>query len=112
MFKKLLLSSVMVGVTLAIAATKGYRVDISENSVVEGQPLKAGEYRIEMHKEVAVITQGKQRIEVPAHSESVTDKFSNTELLYDNQKIQEIHVGGSRVKIVFGSPDTTAGGTQ
>ena len=112
MLKKILLSSVIAGVTLAGAATKRYRVDIFEDSAVEGKSLKAGEYRIEMQNDTAVITQGKQTIEVPAHSESVTDKFSNTELLYENDKIQEIHVGGSRLKIVFGSGDTTAGGAQ
>ena len=112
MLKKILLSSVIAGVTLAGAATKKYRVDIFEDSAVEGKSLKAGEYRIEMQNEVAVITQGKQAIEVPAHSESVTDKFSNTEIVYENHKIKEIHLGGSRVKIVFGSADATAGGAQ
>jgi hypothetical protein len=103
---------VIVGVTLGSAATKGYRVDIFEDSVVEGNSLKAGEYRIEMQNDVAVIKQGKQTIEVPAHLESGTNKFSATQLLYDNGKMLEIHLGGSRVTIVFGSADTTAGGAQ
>ena len=34
MFKKILLSSMIVGVMLATPATKGYRVDIFEDSVV------------------------------------------------------------------------------
>ena len=100
------------GVTLATAATKGYWVEILHDSVVEGKSLKAGEYRIEMQNDVAVITQGKRTIEVPGHSESVTDKFPHTEFVYDNDQMQEIHVGGARVKIVFGSADTTAGGGQ
>ena len=112
MFKKMLLSSMIFGVMLTTAATKGYRVQIFQDSVVEGKSLKAGEYRIEMQNDMAVITKGKQTIEVPDHSESVTNKFPLTELLYDNDKIQEIHVGGSRVKIVFGSAHTTAGGGQ
>ena len=113
MFKKILLSSVIVGVMLVSAATKGYRVDILHDSVVEGKSLKAGEYRIEIQNDMAVIKkEGKRTIEIPAHSESVTDKFPVTELVYENHKIQEIHLGGSRVKIVFGSADTTAGGAQ
>jgi hypothetical protein len=112
MLRKLSLGCMIVGVLVATAATNRYRVEIFEDSVVEGKALKAGEYRIEMQNDVAVITQGKQTIEVPAHSESVTDKFPATEFLYDNHKIQEIHLGGSRIKIVFGSTDTTAGGAQ
>ena len=112
MFKKMLLSSMVFGVMLATAATKGYQVELFQDSVVEGKSLKAGEYRIEMQNDMAVIKKGKQTIEVLAYTESVTNKFPANELLYDNGKIQEIHVGGSRVKIVFGSADTTAGGAQ
>lgn len=112
MFKKILLSSMIVGVMLATAATNGYRVEIFQDSFVEGKLLKAGEYRIEIQDDMAVIKQGKQTIEVPAHGESVTDKFPGTELLYDNDKLQEIHVGRSRVKIVFGRADTTAAGAE
>ena len=108
----MLLSSMIVGGMLATAATKGYRVHILEDSVVEGNSLSSGEYRIELRNDTAVIKQGKQTLEVPAHSESVTNKFSDTELVYDNHKLQEIHVGGSRVKIVFDGGDTTAGGAQ
>ena len=69
MFKRILLSSLMVEPMLATAATKGYRVEIFKNSVVEGKSLKTGQYRIEVQNDMAVITQGKQTIEVPAHSE-------------------------------------------
>lgn len=101
-----------VGVMVATAASNSYRVQVFQDSVVEGKSLKAGEYRIEMQNDMAVIKQGKQTIEVPAHVESVTNKFHATELVYEKDKIQEVRMGGSRVKIVFGSANTTAGGAQ
>lgn len=112
MLEKMLLSSMIVGVMRAMAATNGYHVEIFEDSVVEGKSLKTGEYRIEMQNDMAVIKQGKKTIEVPAHSESVTNKFPATEFLYDNDKLQEIDLGGSRVKIIFGSADTKTDGAQ
>jgi hypothetical protein len=93
----------------AIAAGKTYHVQIAENSVVVGKTLKPGDYKIELQNNLAVIKQqGKQTIEVPAHSESVTKKFASTEIEYTNNEIQEIHVGGSRTKIVFGAANATA----
>lgn len=112
MFEKLLLSSMAVGVIVATAASNRYHVQISQDSVVEGKSIKAGDYKIEIQNNMAVIKQGKQTIQVPAHTESVTKKFTVTEVAYTNSNIQEIHVGGSRTKIVFDSANASAGGAQ
>ena len=112
MLRKLILSSITVGVIVATAANNRYHVAISQDSVVEGQSIKAGDYKIEMQNNMAVIKQGKQMIEVPAYTESVTKKFASTEVEYTNNVLQEIHVGGSRTKIVFGRTDATAGGSE
>jgi hypothetical protein len=96
----------------AIAASNTYRVQIAQDSVVAGKTLKAGDYKIELQNNLAVIKQGKQAIEVPAHSESVTKNFASTEIEYISNKIQEIHVGGSRTKIVFDAANATADVSQ
>jgi hypothetical protein len=61
MLKKLLLGSMTVGVMVATAATNRYRVEIRQDSVVEGKSLKAGEYRIEMQNDMAATKQGKKQ---------------------------------------------------
>ena len=109
MFGKLLLSFVTVGVLIAGAAPKRYHVQIFQDSVVNGKSIKAGDYTIEMQNDTAVIMKGKQTIEVPAHTESVTNKFDSTALEYTGNDLEDIRVGGSRTKIVFGAANTTAG---
>lgn len=106
---KLLVSYMIFGIMVAIAASNTHRVEIPENSVVAGKILKAGDYKIEVQNNIAVIKQGKEAIEVPAHVESATKKFASTEIEYTTNKIQEIHVGGSRIKIVFGNSNATDG---
>ena len=112
MLRKLLFSSITVGVIIATAGSNNYHVQISQDSVVNGKSIKAGDYRLEMQNNMAVIKQGKQTIEVPAHAESVANKFASTEIEYRDNKIQEIRVGGSRTKIVFGGANATAGGGE
>ena len=112
MIRKLLLSYVVVGVIVASAADNRYRVKIPQDSMVAGKTLKAGDYKVEVQNNIAVIKQGKETIEVPAHTESVTKKFASTEIEYTSDKIQEIHVGGSRTKIVFGAADATTSAGQ
>lgn len=112
MLRKFLFTYIAVGVIAASAASKTYRLQISQDSVVADKTLKAGDYKIELQNNVAVIKQGKQRIEVPAHSESVTKKFASTEIEYISNKIQEIHVGGSRTKIVFDAANAMTGAGQ
>ena len=112
MFRKLLVSSIALGVMVAIAASNSYHVQIYQDSVIDGKSVKAGDYKIEMQNNKAVLTQGKQTIEVPAHAESGAKKFSSTEIDYSDKTLREIHVGGSKTKIVFDGTNATAGGAE
>jgi hypothetical protein len=112
MFRKLLLSSISVGAMVAIAATNSYHVQIYQDSVIAGKSIKAGDYKIEMQNNKAVLTKGKQTIEVPAHAETGAKKFSSTEMEYRDKTIQQIRVGGSKTKIIFDGANATAGGAE
>lgn len=112
MFRNLLLSSISVGVMIAIAANNNYHVQIYQDSIIGGKSVKAGDYKIELQNNNAVLTQGKQTIEVPAHVESGAKKFSSTEMEYRDKTLQEIHVGGSKAKIIFDGANATAGGAE
>ena len=112
MLSTVLLSFAIAGVMVANAATKGYHIHIAQDSVVEGKSIKAGDYTIEMQNNTAVIKQGKRLIEVPAHTESVTDKSPLTALEYTGSTLQAIRVGGSRTRIAFTVPTTPVPGVE
>ena len=100
--KKTLVASFLVVAGMAFAASNTFKVDLFQDSVVDGKTLKAGSYKITMENGNAVIKQGKQTIEVPAREENEPDKVASTELLYkDKTNLQEIRVGGSHTRIVF-----------
>ena len=110
MLNKLILSLVTVGVMIASAAT--YKVSIHQDSVVNGQSLKAGDYKVEVKdNNTAVLVKGKQSVEVPVRTETAPAKFASTQIQYaDSNKLQEIRVGGTTTKLVFGSPASTPAG--
>lgn len=94
--------------TLALAvATAGsaYRVNLYQESVIGGQALKPGEYRVEVKDNKAVIKDGKRLIEADVKLEDNEAKYSTTSVKYHmaegKANVQEIRVGGSSKKLVF-----------
>jgi hypothetical protein len=113
MLNKLILTFTIAGVVAAFAATGTYRVNILQDSVVEGKQIKAGDYKIAVENNTAVLKHGRQSIEVAAHTEQSQSKYSNTQVRYVDNAISEIHVGGTMTKIVFtGGSGSTAGGSN
>ena len=100
--KKTLLAGFLVLAGTVFAASNTFKVDIFQDSVVDGKALKAGSYKIMMENGNAVIKQGNQTIEVPAREETEPNKVASTELLYkDNKNLEQIRVGGTHTRIVF-----------
>ncbi len=114
MFNKIALSLVTVGVMAASAAAGTYKVSILQDSIVDGKQVKAGDYKIELKdNNTAVLKHGKQTIDIPARAETAPSKFDTTEIQYtNNNDLQEIRVGGTHTRIIFGGAGTTAGGTE
>ncbi len=110
MLNKIALTLVTVGVMTASAAS--YKVSLHQDSVVNGQNLKAGDYKVEVKdNNTAVITKGKQVVEVPVQTVTAASKFSSTQVQYnDMNKLQEIRVGGTSTKLVFGGTTNTPTG--
>jgi hypothetical protein len=110
MLKKAALTLLAVGAMTASAAT--YRVSLHQDSIVNGQSLKAGDYKVEVKdNNTAVISKGKQTFEVPVQSVDSGSKFASTQVQYnDSNKLQEIRVGGTSTKLVFGGTNSTATG--
>ncbi len=102
MRKKLLLCFLAFGMTAAFAASNTFKVDLPQDSTINGKTLKAGSYKIELENGKAIIKYGKESIEVPAREETSPNKFESTESTYLNNTIlQEISVGGTHTKIIF-----------
>jgi hypothetical protein len=112
MIKPLLISFTVVALSVASAAT--FKVSFVEPSVMKGQQLKAGEYKLDVKDNSVVITNIKQKVEVPAKIENGAKKFDRTRVLYNENKgkftIQEIELGGTTTKVTFDSGVQMGGG--
>lgn len=100
--KTMLISGFLILGMSAFAASKTHKVNIEQDSVIEGKTVKAGEYKLSFENGNAMLQMGKQMIEVPAREETTANKVSSDELTYvDNDKLQAINIGGTNTKIVF-----------
>ncbi len=87
---------------MAFAASNTYKVDVAQDSLIEGKTLKAGQYKITVENGTATLKHGKDTIQVAAKQVTETSKVPATELLYQNgNTLQEIRLGGSNTSIVF-----------
>ncbi len=101
MKKTLLLSFVVFGVS-AFASSNNHKMTLTQDSNVEGKALKAGDYKVTFDNGMATIKNGKDTIEVPAHEQNETYKYSSTALEYQNDgKLTAVQFGGSHTRLVF-----------
>jgi|SRR5689334_5212671 hypothetical protein len=86
------------------AKVTSFTVNLMQKATIQGQELKAGEYRVTINGEKASFLKGKQAVEVPVKVETVEQKFDNTAVRYTGTEkvtITEIRVGGSKTKLLF-----------
>jgi hypothetical protein len=98
--------------TLALAAASAaekYTITLFSPSIIGGQELKAGEYRLVVDNNKLSIKDGKRLIEADVKVESEAKKFDSTAVRYVGDKqVSEIRVGGSKTKLVLGSGASNA----
>jgi hypothetical protein len=103
MLKRFVLAFAVLALAAASAAT--YRVTLAQPSVVKGNALKAGDYRLNVQDDKVTIINGKQSVEVPVKIENVEQKYDSTAVRYSDQggkpTISEIRLGGTKTKLVF-----------
>jgi len=103
MTKRLLLVFAIVG--LAVASAKTYTIDLLQPAVLGTMQLDPGTYKVDVVDQKAVITNGKMHGEAPVKVETADTKYSTTTVRFSNadgkMHLQEIHVGGSKTKLVF-----------
>jgi len=90
---------------VAASAAESHRVTLFSDATVNGQQLKAGEYRLELDGSKATLKKGKQSVEANVRVESGDQKYSSTAVRFNNgngdYKINEIRLGGTKTRVVF-----------
>lgn len=103
MMKRLLLVFAIVG--LAVASTKTYTITLLQPAVLGDMQLAPGDYKVEVVDQKAIIRNGKMHGEAPVKVEEADTKYNSTSVRLDNSggkmHLQEIHIGGSKTKLVF-----------
>lgn len=105
MKKKFLLAIGVAGLAVASASAKSYSVTLYQPSVLGSTELTPGDYRVDIVDQKAVVRNGKMHCEAPVKVETAETKYGSTTVRFTNgdgkMHIQEIHVGGTKTKLVF-----------
>jgi len=110
--KSKLVVSVFAFAAMALAAGKTYSVKLYEPAMIGNTELKAGEYRVEVTDQKAILKIGKVEKEADVKVESSDAKYSNTTVRLSRgakPQIQEIRLGGTRTKLVFNDSAKSSG---
>lgn len=113
MTKKLLLAFSTVALSVAIAADS-YRVTLFQPSVINGETLKPGDYKVEVTGDRAVIKGNGAKVETGVKVAPADEKFPATSVRYSNgegkMKVEEIRIGGTKTKLVFNGAESRPAG--
>ena len=103
MNRRLLTLFAFVG--LVMAGVKAYTVNLYETAMLGSTELKAGEYKLELDGDKAVLHTGKSSVEAPVKVETADAKFETTSMRLivnaGKARISEIRLGGTRTRLVF-----------
>ena len=103
MRRKLLVCFASLG--LAMAGAKSYSLSLMDSAMLGGTELKAGDYRLEVVDQKAVIRAGKTEVQAPVKVETANAKFGRTTVLLaesgGKKRIAEICIGGTNTRLLF-----------
>ena|ERR1022692_755480 len=103
--RKTILLILVVLALAGMASAKSFSVKLFQPSVVGAAELQPGDYKLDVTESKVVIRNGKQSAEANVKVETVNEKYSSTVIRYENAegkpRIQEIHLGGTKTKLVF-----------
>jgi hypothetical protein len=97
---------------MAVAASKTYDLKLYQPAMVGNTELKAGEYRVEVTDDKAVIKGNKVNKETAVKVEATDDKYPTTTVRLsagEKPQIKEIRLGGTKTKLVFSESAGNAG---
>ncbi|MBS1833041.1 MAG: hypothetical protein JST65_10020 [Acidobacteria bacterium] len=106
--KKFVIAFATVALAVASAAEKR-TITLFTPSVIGGQELKPGDYRLEIDGNKLSIKDGKRVIEADVKVENEAKKFDSTAVRYAGEKqVTEIRLGGTTTKLLLGSGASNA----
>jgi len=95
---------------MAFASTKSFTVTLFEPATIGGTEMKAGDYKAELQGQTLVIKHGHDVTQTGVKVENADSKYPSTEVRYNTvdgkNKVQEIRVGGTNMKLVLQAQDT------
>lgn len=105
-FTKFSLAFATFALAVASAAPNTYHITLDNAAWVGSTQLKAGEYKIHVEGDKAIITLGKKDVaEVPVKVEQGDHKVMSNQIFMktDNnrQQVQEIRIGGTTTRLVL-----------
>ena len=102
--KKLFLLG-LATVAIAVSATKSYSVELFQPAMLGSAALTPGVYKVDVSDQTATVRNGKVHGQAAVKVETGDIKYNTTTVQFDNQdgkmRIQEIHIGGTKTKLVF-----------
>jgi hypothetical protein len=108
MVKNILIGLASVAMAVASAASS-YSVTFYQPVMVNGSELKAGDYKLEIKDNTAVLKQGKTVTEAPVKIENDSQKYQRTAVRMNGMQVEEIRIGGTSTRVVF---DKTSNATN
>jgi len=110
MLKKIVFAFAVLALVMAYAGTvppagHTYKVTFLQPSMLKGNALQPGEYRVTVGLDKITIAVGKTPIEIPAKVENGEKKFDVTAIQYTTvngkAEITEIRLGGTKTSLSF-----------
>ena len=112
--KTRLLSLALLALSAAVA--KDFTISLYQPAVVAGKSLPAGEYKVAVHGDTAIISHGKDKVESPVKVVESDRKYSSTSVRLGAESghntIQEIQVSGTKTRLVFGETEAPMAGGE
>ena len=103
MMTRLLLAFAVAG--LAVASAKTYSIDLFQPAMLGNIELAPGHYSVDVADMKAVFRNGRIHGEAAVKTEDADTKYNRTSVVLTNNggqmHIQEIHIAGTKVKLVF-----------
>jgi hypothetical protein len=104
MLQKLLLGFSTLALVIASAGNT-YKLTLYQPALIGSTELKAGDYKVEVNGDKAVVKHGKNVAEAAVKTETAERKFEQTSVICTQidgkTHIQSIQFGGTRTKLVF-----------
>lgn len=101
--KKILGGLAVFAMSTVMFAADSYRVSLYQKTSVNGTEFKAGDIKVELSGDKAILRQGKVTTEIPVKIETAGDKFLYTTVAYESgsNQAKEIVLAGTNKKVLI-----------